>query len=753
MRLSVIPSPSRYTARARYRKYFTLIITFLTMTRYSEKEPLLGADKSRIAADNEISTITCPSFAALLTKPFQCLPQLAKHVSSSEDEDIEYSDDDETLPDLPESTTTLPISDISQADKLYELRKQMKKHGIGVYLIPSEDEHQSEYTALPDKRRDYISGFTGSAGIAVVTLDDPVTLSGEAILSTDGRYFLQAEKELDPKLWKLFKQGTRGSVPWNRFSMENAVNNKFSNVISCDPRTISVSVGEAFESARILSYQSKFEFKPLLEVNLVDEVWGKDKPTRSLEPIYHLPLKYSGVHTNEKLSTIRTTLQSEKYNATHLLITSLDDITWLFNLRADSDIPFNPVFFAYSILTLDAVTLYVNKVKIDNGDDELRLYLSTIDGLVIKDYQEFHKDVAKLKVTVSDPLIRLVLPSKSVTTYALLDSVPQSVGKQDIIYDSIIANTKIIKNSTELFNAKIAQYKDSLAFILFVSWLEHNLITKRRVLSEYDAACKIYSIRSKLPNFKGLSYGTISSSGPNAAVIHYEPTKEENSIIDPDQIYLVDSGGHYLEGTTDITRTYIFGRKNLTDRYKKFNTLVLKGHLSVAMAKFPPNNKSTGTILDAYSRQPLWNEGLDFNHGTGHGVGSFGNVHEAPLYILSTTGGAMSLDLFKKGAILTDEPGYYVDGEVGFRIESELEIVECDDSIGKTRGGEKFLSFSYLTKVPFCRALIDTKYLSPVELNWINEYHSSIREDFGSKLLELGDKRAYAWLIRETASL
>lgn len=721
------------------------------MTNYSEKEPLLGADKSRIAADNEISTNSCPSFADLLSKPFQCLPQLTRHASSDDDEYMEYSDDDEPLPDLPEVPSPFSIDDLTQADKLYELRKQMKKYNIGVYLIPSEDEHQSEYTAVADKRRDYITGFTGSAGIAVVTLDDPETLAGQAILSTDGRYFLQAEKELDSKLWKLFKQGSRGSIPWSRFAMDSAVNNEFSNVISCDPRTISVTVGQAFESARLLSYRSKFVFKPLIEVNLVDEVWGPNKPSRSLDPIYHLPLKFAGVHTNDKLATIRETLQSSKYKATHLLITTLADITWLFNLRADTDVPFNPVFFAYSILTLETVTLYVNKVKLDT--DELRAYLSSIEGLVIKDYDDFYTDVAGLKVTVTDSQCRLVLPDKSLTTYALLDAIPESVAKQNIIYDSIIANVKMVKNPTELFNAKIAQYKDSLAFILFASWLEHNLIAKKRVLSEYDAARKIFSIRSKLPNFKGLSYGTIASSGPNAAIIHYEPTKEENSIIDPDQVFLVDSGGHYLEGTTDITRTYLFGHKNLTDRYRKFNTLVLKGHLAVAMAKFPPGNKSTGTILDAYARQPLWNEGLDFNHGTGHGVGSFGNVHESPLYILSTASGPMALDLFKRGAILTDEPGYYVDGELGFRIESELEIIECDDSVGKTRGGDKFLSFSYLTKVPFCRALIDTKYLSPVEINWINEYHRSIREDFGKKLLELGDRRAYAWLLRETVPL
>lgn len=727
------------------------------MANYSEKEPLLGDRNRQLAADNEISTNNCPSFSSLLSKPFQCLPQLTKQLRETYVEDdneaiINYSDDDDPLPELPYTITpiTLAPSSLSQKDKLTELRKYMKQYNIGVYLIPSEDEHQSEYTALADKRREYITGFTGSAGIAVVTLDDPVALTGEAALSTDGRYFLQAEKQLDKRYWKLLKQGLATNPTWNKFAIEKAIKNKFSKVISCDPRVLSLTIGDYFKRVRLLNYQSRFEFSPLFEVNLVDLVWKKEKPTRSLDPVYHLVLQFSGEDTNSKVSKIRETLRSEKFQSTHLVVTALDDVAWLFNLRSDNDVPFTPVFFAYAIVSLKDITLYINKTKIDNSPVETRQYLKSIKGLQIKDYDEFYEDVSKLKTTIDNPDLAIVLPNKESTTFALFDSIPQSVGKQNIKHESIIANTKIFKNKTELFNAKIAQYKDSLAFILFASWLDHQLVNKKARLSEYDAACKIYSIREKLPNFKGLSYETISSTGANAAIIHYAPTKEENAIIDAKKIYLIDSGAHYLEGTTDITRTYKFGFEGLTDRYKKFYTLVLKGHLSVAMAKFPPHSTGTGTILDAYARQPLWNEGFDFNHGTGHGVGAFGNVHEGPLSILTTAGGPTSLDLYRKGGILTDEPGFYIDGEVGFRIESELEIIECDDVVGKTRNGENFLGFGYLTKVPFCRKLIETSLLSPVEINWINEYHKSVREDFADKLLEMGDKRAYLWLVKET---
>ncbi|ODV67665.1 Creatinase/aminopeptidase [Hyphopichia burtonii NRRL Y-1933] len=730
------------------------------MTGYPEKEPLLGSERTRrFAADNEVSTITCtPLFSTLLANPFQCLPQLTKQKSNEDevldDSEISYVDDDEQLPDLPyvTSPTVLPESVMDTKTKLLELRRLMKHHGIGVYIIPSEDEHQSEYTALADKRREFISGFTGSAGLCVVTLDDADELTGEAALSTDGRYFLQAQKQLDFRFWRLLKQGVAGFPSWNVFAIEKAISNKFSKVISCDPRLISVSVGEYFERVRRIQYQSKFDFKPLLDLNLVDEVWGLERPTRSLSKVYPLPIKYSGEHTNDKISRIRDVLKSDKIKSTHLVITALDDIAWLFNLRNDEDIPFSPVFFSYAIVTLTNVTLYIHPAKIDHTSSELTEHLNSIVGLSIRNYDLFYNDIQNLKGTIGE-CVKIVLPSRANASFALVSSIPQSVSKQTIVYNSVVANLKIFKNKTELFNSKIAQFKDSLAFILFASWLDHQLIRKRSKIDEYEAAKKIYSIRAKLPNFKGLSYETISSTGPNAAIIHYAPTKDEKAVIDPEAVYLIDSGAHYFEGTTDITRTYKFGYEGITEELRKFYTLVLKGHLAVAMAKFPPKSASTGTILDAYSRQPLWNEGADFNHGTGHGVGSFGNVHEGPLYILTTAGGAADTDLFKTGAILTDEPGYYADGRFGIRIESELEIVECDDRIGKTRNGENFLGFAYLTKVPFCKKLIDTKYLTQIEVTWVNEYHKSIRNDFGEKLLEMGDRRAYAWLFRETSPI
>ncbi|CAK7897675.1 putative Xaa-Pro aminopeptidase Fra1p [[Candida] anglica] len=738
------------------------------MSYPSEKEALRRSHRASAAAElawkNETSTISCPSFSTLLSS-FR-LPGInyLELDSDSEDSEDELKASASPLPDLPYVINPVTLKgsnssgglDMTAAEKLSKLRLLMKNHGISVYIVPSEDEHQSEYTALADRRREFISGFTGSAGIAIVTLDDGDSLVGEAALSTDGRYFLQAEKELDSRYWRLLKQGSAGYPTWRQYAIDKALASKFSNVISVDPRLISLATGEFFDRARTLQYQNKYQFIPLLQPNLVDEVWGPNKPSRSLEPVYHFPLKYSGEHTNDKLKRIRKVMGVTKDSNTnsHFVVTALDDVAWLFNLRSDDDIPFSPVFFSYSIVTSNSVVLYIDKVKITN--DEVKQYLSTVDGLIVKDYSSFFDDLSLLKASSEDSSpLKVILPSKSTATYALVSQIPQSVAKSDARFESIVSNMKIIKNSTELFNAKIAQYKDSLAFILFSSWLENQLIGKnRKDLTEYEAACKIYDIRSKFPNFKGLSYETISSTAGNAAIIHYAPTKEDNSIIDPTTPYLIDSGAHYLEGTTDITRTYMFGKYATKNKnYSKWYTLVLKGHLAIAMAKFPPGSTSTGTILDAYARQPLWNEGLDFNHGTGHGVGAFGNVHESPLYISTTAGGANTVDLFQPGGILTDEPGYYVDGECGFRIESELEIIKCDDKLGKTRGGENFLGFGYLTKVPFCRNLIDTKYLSQVEIGWINDFHKSVSNEFGDKLLEMGDKKAYRWLVKETAPL
>lgn len=634
----------------------------------------------------------------------------------------------------------------SSASKLLRLRKLMRDNNIGVYIIPSEDEHISEYTSLSDKRIRYISGFTGSAGICVVTLDDVQSLTGEAVLSTDGRYFLQAEKELDLQYWKLLKEGTSQIPLWKQFVINKARDNNFSHVVSCDFRLISYEKGKFFADYQQKVHGDKFDFKPSSS-NLVDDVWGRNRPKKSLDPIYQYPLEFSGESANSKLLRVRKIMAEDK--ASYLVVSALDEIAWVLNLRADTDIPYAPFFFAYLVISNSDVSLYIEKKKITLGSPELLSHLKSINSLQIKPYRSFFPDLSTI---ASDSQKTIILPDELIVSYAVVVSLRRKV-TEHVIFKSVLSYLKIVKNPVELRNMRIAQKRDSVALAIFSAWLKYELCVKRSKLSEYDAALKILAIRSKFPNFKGLSYETISSSGANAAIIHYAPTEDNSSPLDPRKIYLLDTGAQYLEGTTDITRTYWFDQREPDPKYKKYYTLVLKGHLAIALAKFPSRSNSVGAILDSYARLPLWNEGLDFNHGTGHGVASFGSVHESPLYILPTTKNPQGKSLFEKGEILTDEPGYYVANDSGFRIESELEVIEAPESFGSAKDGSSFLGFAYLTKVPFCRRLIDLSYLSPREIVWINDYHQQILHDIGRELLDLGYHGAYAWLKEETRPL
>ncbi|CAN3474407.1 putative Xaa-Pro aminopeptidase Fra1p [Diutina catenulata] len=686
----------------------------------SEKTPLLPQEPTRAAS--------CPS----LRQVFSCLHRSPSFATISADDGLgsdyesEGDSDEEDYLQVTLPRLELQPVEISAGKKLRQLREQMREHEIGVYIVPSEDEHMSESPGLSEQRRGYISGFTGSAGVAIITLDDCDDLTGRAALSTDGRYFLQAEKQLDPKHWKLLKQGTAGVVSWQQWAI-GAVQKACFSSVSVDPRCLSLSLGDYFEKmARLYS----FKWNPLT-TNLVDKIW-KSRPPRSESPIYSYPLEYSGEPHQQKLVRVRGSMQE----ATHLVVSALDEIAWLFNLRGD-DIECNPVFFAYALITKKDAFLYVDPKKVPKEVE------ASLEQVTLKHYSEFYTDLAGLKSTLAEPGAHIILPNKTQCNYALVQLLPTSFAKQTVVYKSIVSNLKLAKNPTELKNTRLAHLKDSLVFILFASWLTSKLGKGKRI-TEWDAARKIYAIRSKMPHFKGLSYETIAGSGPNGAIIHYAPTKEEHSVIDPNGVFLLDSGAQYLEGTTDITRTYKFNHRRLSKDYKRYYTLVLQGHLAVATARFPPHQVDTGTQLDAFARRPLWNAGLDYKHGTGHGVASFGPVHESPLSI-----GANSEPVFRPGGVVSDEPGYYIDGEVGFRIESELEVYELDASAGKTRTGENFLGFRYLTRVPFCRKLIDVSLLSPDERDWINNYHADILHEFGPRLRKMGEKRALHWLRQE----
>lgn len=630
-----------------------------------------------------------------------------------EKDDCHMVDDDMTLKDC---NSDSEMTTFDSSSRLKQLRSVMASRGVGVYIIPSEDEHQSEYTSEKDQRRQYISGFTGSAGVAVVTLTDPDTLSGEAALSTDGRYYLQAGQQLDSN-WELLKQTVPSYPTWQQWSVSKALSNKFSRKISIDPKLISYRSAEWFEKEAKLK---NLEFEPIFD-NLIDLVWDQngERPKYNNSAVYELDLKFSGVHTNDKISQIRQTLSLD--NCESLVVLALDDIAWLLNLRGD-DISFNPVFFSYVIVLMDKVCFYIDKSKLDS---DTLTYLESVHNLKVKPYEAFWDDL----VQIPTPM----LPGEP--TLAIKSKV-ESYGKMR----SLISELKLIKNPIEISGAKSAQLKDGIALARFFAWLEYRLIVKGDTINEWELLVKNEYYRSVLPYYKSLSFETISSSGPNGAIIHYSPTPEKSDIIDPHNIYLCDSGGQYLDGTTDITRSLHFTKP--TKEQIKHYTLVLKGHLALTMEVFPEG--TTGMLLDILCRSPLWKHGLNYNHGTGHGIGCFLCVHEGPIYI------GRNIEV-PSNCFISDEPGFYKDGEYGIRLESDILCVKSDKPAFNEKG---FLKFEYLTKVPFCRKLIDVEMLTKEEIAWINRYNFQLREELIPFLdNEFGDVRAIRWLLRETQAL
>ena len=389
--------------------------------------------------------------------------------------------------------------------------------------------------------------------------------------------------------------------------------------------------------------------------NIVDAVWGAEKPARPNEKVQVLPLKYCGKNFNEKIEDLRKELEKKK--SAGFVVSMLDEVAWLFNLRGN-DIPYNPVFFSYAVVTPRETTLYIDESKLaDNAKAQL-------GGVTIRPYEAIFTDIEALSASeVDSSTTKYLISSKA--SWAL----SQALGGPDKVDEirSPIGDAKAIKNQAELTGMRNCHIRDGAALSEFFAWLEDELVSKSAKIDEIEAADKLEAIRSKHDHFVGLSFDTISSTGPNAAVIHYKPERGACSVIDPKAIYLCDSGAQYLDGTTDTTRTLHFGEPS--DMERKAFTLVLKGHIALDSVRFPKG--TTGYALDTMARQFLWQEGLDYRHGTGHGVGSYLNVHEGPIGIGTRV--QYSEVPLSVGNVISNEPGYYEDGNFGIRIESKLE--------------------------------------------------------------------------------
>jgi Xaa-Pro aminopeptidase len=453
-------------------------------------------------------------------------------------------------------------------------------------VIPSEDSHSSEYIAPCDARREFISGFSGSAGCAVVTHD-------KAALATDGRYFNQASKQLDEN-WLLLKQGLQDVPTWQEWSAEQSEGGK---IVGVDPTVIS-----APDARKLADRIKKRGGQDLIaiEENLVDLVWGDQRPPRPSEPVNVLTKGFSGKDVKTKLEELRKDL--EKKQSSGFIVSMLDEIAWLFNLRGN-DIPYNPVFFSYAAITPTTATLYVDSSKLSS---ECRTYLADY-GVSVRPYEKTFDDSAALSQSLDtpndesqeEPKIKKFLVSNR-TSWALKRSLGGEAKVDEI--RSPIGDAKAVKNETELEGMRACHIRDGAALIEYFAWLEHQLTVEKAVIDEVTAADKLEEFRSKHKHFVGLSFDTISSTGPNAAVIHYKPERGNCSVIDPNAVYLCDSGAQYLDGTTDTTRTLHFGEP--TEMERKAYTLVLKGNIALDVAVFPKG--TSGFALDTLARQFLW---------------------------------------------------------------------------------------------------------------------------------------------------
>ncbi|GMM33127.1 aminopeptidase P [Saccharomycopsis crataegensis] len=635
--------------------------------------------------------------------------------------------------------------EINTSKRLEALRHEMKSEDIAVYIVPSEDEHQSEYVSPKDQRRSFISGFSGSAGIAVITRD-PMSMNdvpdGLSALSTDGRYFIQAENELDFN-WKLLKQGVKDQPTWQEWAILNAIqmsldsgldikigiNSKLFNYTQYSElsKQLKDQVYKTITEKKLEKNPPSIDIIPVKR-DLIDAIWSQFEipPTRPASKLMKLTENFTGDSVSSKICKLRNSLKT-KYSHTNFVVTSLDQIAWLLNLRG-SDIQYNPIFYSFFILTNDRNILFCDlQERLDDNNADIAEYLAT-NGIEVKPYSSFYDEL----VSISGDIQEFLVPNSC--SWA----VCQQLKSKFKLIDSPIELLKAVKNSTELSNFKVAHSKDGIACIKFFAWLEDQLVNKEELINEHDVACRQEEFRKEQPNYVDLSFETISSTGSNAAIIHYAPPVEGSSVIDPSKIYLNDSGAQYLEGTTDITRTYHFTQAS--EEEKQNYTLVLKGNIAIENLKFPEG--TNGYMIDSIARQFLWRKGLDYKHGTSHGVGAFLNVHEGPIGIGFRPHYAKYP--LQAGNVISNEPGYYKTGEYGIRIENVVYVTR-DEKF------DQFLKCVNMTRVPYCRELIDTSLLLQEEIEHINSYHDSIWREFNSQLKN--DCVTLNWLKRQCQPL
>lgn len=579
--------------------------------------------------------------------------------------------------------------------RIENIRDLMKEKNIYAYIVPSSDYHQSEYVGDYFKSREFMSGFTGSAGTLIISMD-------EAGLWTDGRYFIQAENELKDSGIKLFKMGEEGVPTIEEYLLEKLPKN---SILGFDGRVMSVKEGQ--------SLANKLAFKGInieYKYDLVNDIW-EDRCSLPTEKAFLLGTEYSGESFSDKLSRIRVVMK-EKKATTHILA-SLDDIAWLFNIRG-RDVKSNPVVLSYAVITIDSVYLFIDKNKI--GKD-IRAELSK-ENVQIKGYEEVYEFIKNIDEN------EVVLIDTSKVNYAIYNNIPSNVQKIEERNPSILF--KSIKNEIELKNIRNSHIKDGVAFTKFMYWLKNNI--GKIEITEISATQKLEEFRREQDKFIEPSFSTIAAYKDHAAMMHYSATEESNYKLEPRDLFLVDSGGQYFDGTTDITRTIALGP--IPENVRKDFTNVVRGMIRLSKAKFLYGCR--GYNLDILARGPLWEEGVDYKCGTGHGIGFVLNVHEGPNgFRWKVREDIDDTCILEEGMVTTNEPGVYVENSHGIRIENEIVVRKAE----KNEYGQ-FMDFEVITFAPIDLDAIDESLILKDEKVYLNNYHKQVYDKISPYLNE-----------------
>jgi len=635
-------------------------------------------------------------------------------------------------------------------ERLRALREACAACGVQALVVPSEDAHYSEMPPECFQRRRFVSRFTGSAGLALVLQD-------EAMLWTDGRYFLQAENELGPE-WKLMKQGLPGTPEWIEVIL--------TQLKPGDRVCINPSVHSARDARSLRDKLAKGGIELSLldgEANPVDAVWEREgRPPLPSDPVRLHPIDYAGVSVEEKLSRMRE--EMAKNGAGVLVSSMLDEVAWLFNIRG-SDVPASPVVVSYAVVAEESAALYCGKAKVPPAV----LEALSAAGVEVKEYDELAADVtefarlgktvwidpdkanfliaqaaeagAKLRAEEAESQERAGKAKRAGASASAPEAMTAAAAASALVESaSPVIQAKALKNEAELAGMREAHLRDAVVMARFWSWLEAQVEEGGARPTEAAAAEKLHALRQAQPGFLDVSFETILGEGPNGAIIHHRAGDART--IGPDSMVLLDAGAQFDCGTTDATRTVHFGEP--TAHQKECFTRVLKGHVALSQAVFPEG--APGLVIDSFARQSLWRAGLDYRHGTGHGVGAALNVHEGPQSISMRFNNISPL---LPGMIVSNEPGYYEPGAFGIRIENLLVVRE--EKTAHNFGGTTFLGFDRLTHIPIQRKLLDHELLTDAETSWLNEYHEMVWRAVSPRLE--ADEQALEWLKHNTREI